>query len=224
MVGAIRKRDILAHPVVTVRCFGWPVLLRTLLARRDQTFLTLLAGTSALRPPKVKVPELIGRCSQLEIQAQRIYEALAERFAGNESAREFFRELAEEEGEHFELLELCRQAACREGWQEVHFTPWRTAVPGLERQMEAARQRVSDIDRLADALRLVIRIETSEINQLFGAVVAATDSGFVRTLRPFQAAASEHISQITGRIAVLAPELASECRALEAEEDSASAG
>jgi rubrerythrin len=157
------------------------------------------------------------------VQAQRIYEALAERFADQPRAKEFFQTLAEEEGEHFQLLELCRQAASREGWQEVHFTPWRTAVPRLEQQMDDARERLSDIERLADALRLVIRIETSEINHLFGAVVAATDSGFVRTLKPFQAAASEHISQITGQIAVLEPELASECRALEAEERSASA-
>jgi len=25
MVGVIRKRDILAHPLVTIRCFGWRV-------------------------------------------------------------------------------------------------------------------------------------------------------------------------------------------------------
>ncbi len=82
--------------------------------------------------------------------------------------------------------------------------------------MTEAHASLKDIDRLADALRLVIRIETSEINQVFGAVVTATDSDFVRTLRPFQAAAAEHISQITGRIASLEPELASECRELEA--------
>ena len=28
MVGAIIKRDILAHPVVTIRCFGWSVFIR----------------------------------------------------------------------------------------------------------------------------------------------------------------------------------------------------
>ena len=81
MVGVIRKRDILAHPVVTIRCFGWPVFLRALAASRQQTFLSLLVECSALRPPKVKVPELLGHCVELELRAKRVYESLAERFA-----------------------------------------------------------------------------------------------------------------------------------------------
>ena len=41
MVGAIIKRDILAHPVVTIRCFGWSVFIRALLAGPRPRFFPL---------------------------------------------------------------------------------------------------------------------------------------------------------------------------------------
>ena len=36
------------------------------------------------------------------------------------------------------------------------------------------------------ALQVVVQTESSEINQIFYAAVAATDSAFVKKLRPFQ--------------------------------------
>ena len=80
MVGVICRRNILAHPFVTIRCFGWRVFFRALIAGRSQTFLSVLADAKGLQPPKVRVPELIERCAKLELQAGRIYEGLAERF------------------------------------------------------------------------------------------------------------------------------------------------
>jgi hypothetical protein len=47
MIGAIRKRDILAHPLIKIDCSGWSVFLRALTAGRDQTFLALLTETRA---------------------------------------------------------------------------------------------------------------------------------------------------------------------------------
>jgi hypothetical protein len=214
MIGAIRRRDILAHPFVTIHSFGWPVFFRALIAGRDQTFLSLLATTRVLRPPKVKVPELLGDCVKLELGARRIYEALAERFTDRELVRQFFETLAQQEQEHAELLELCRELASREGWLEEQFTPWRDAVPRLERQMDEAEASLKDLDSLADALRLVIQIEGSEVNQVFGSALAATDSGFVRNLRAFQSAITKHIYYICDRIPKLELDLAYECRAL----------
>jgi len=216
MVGVIRKRDIIAHPIVTVRCFGWPVLLKTLLAGRQQTFLTLLCESGALAPPAFEVPEVIGDCVALELRAQRIYEQLAERFADRPSVREFFATLSEQEGTHAELLELCQAIASREGWMEEYFAPWRAAVPRLVKQMDEAEAFVNEHDSLADALRLVISVEGSEINDVFESVVASTDSDFVRHLEAFQEAEAMHLRYITVQIAELAPELAEECAELEA--------
>ncbi|HSG80906.1 MAG TPA: ferritin family protein [Gemmatimonadota bacterium] len=216
MVGVIRKRDIVAHPVVTVRCFGWPVFLKALVAGRQQTFLSLLVEASALHPPRIEVPELIERCIGLELQASRIYERLAEHYAKQRALREFFENLADQEREHAELLGLSRECAAREGWQEKAFTPWRDAIPRLEYGMDAAEASAQDLDDLSEVLRLVIEMESSEINQVFDSVVAATDSDFVRRLSAFHAAGAEHIDYIMEKIQGFRPELGGECAELRA--------
>lgn len=216
MVGVISKRDILAHPVVTIRCFGWPVFFKALVAGRGQTFLSLLCEAGALRPATVEVPELLGHCIELELRAGRIYERLAQQFAGQDRVRRFFQTLAEQERSHAELLELCRQTAGRAGWLEEKFAPWRDAVPRLEQQMGEAEAAAYGLDELADALRLVIHIEGSEINDVFAGTVSATDSDFVRTLRAFHTAGTTHIGYISDRIPEFDPQLASECRSLRA--------
>jgi hypothetical protein len=214
MIGAIRKRDILAHPFVTIHCFGWRVFLRALAADRNQTFLSLLAEADVFDPSTAKVPELIGRCIQLEKRAKGIYDRLAGWFMGRSPVKEFFDNLARQEEEHAELLELCRTAASRENWLEEHFCPWRDSVPRLEKQMDDIESSLESVGEVADALRLVLWIERSEINKVFGGVVAATDSGFVRKVHTFQTAGAKHITFICDEIPKLEPELAKECRDL----------
>jgi len=216
MVGVIRKRDVLAHPIATVQCFGWPVLLKALVARRQQTFLSLLVESRTFRPPKVAVPELLDDCVGLELSASRIYEALAERFQDSASVSLFFATLAQQEQDHAELLRLCREAASREGWLEDKFAPWRDAVPRLQREMQTHEVSLADIENLPDIMRLVIRIEASEINLIFDGIVAATDSDFVRKLRAFHTAELEHLDYISSRISELVPELAADCRRMKA--------
>ncbi|UCF21025.1 MAG: hypothetical protein JSU87_06450 [Gemmatimonadota bacterium] len=214
MVGVIRKRDILAHPFVTADCFGWPVLFKALTARRNKTFLSLLTEAGALRPPTIEVPELLGRCIELELRAKRIYEALAERWSDQVAVRRFFETLAGQENDHAELLGLCRAAAGRQGWTEEYFAPWREAVPRLEGQMSDAEASLEGLDRLIDALSLTIQIEISEMNQVFDSVVSATGSRFVKRLRAFHAAGEEHITYIANQIPKFEPALAGECREL----------
>jgi rubrerythrin len=216
MFGVIRTRDVIAHPLVTVHCFGWSLFLRALIAGRHKTFLSLLAESAAPRPPTVEVPELLGRCLDLESRARRVYELLAARFSRRAPVKRFFETLARQELEHFELLALCQQLASREGWLEEHFAPWRDAVPQLERQMADLEESLDDLDQLVDALRLVIRVEGSEINQLLRGVVSATDSQFVRTVQVFRTAAADHIAYACEQIPKLEPELADECGGLRA--------
>jgi len=214
MLGTIRKRDILAHPVVTIRCFGWQVFFRALCAGRNQTFLSLLADTKSLQPRPVKVPELVGRCIKMELQAKQIYERLAGQFVDRESVSNFFGSLARQEESHAQLLELCRVIANRTIWIEERFTPYRDSIPRLERQMECIESSMESIEHVADALRLVIEIEGSEVNQVFGSVVAASGSDFVRNLLVFQNAAENHIGYICEEIPKLEPDLTEECREL----------
>jgi rubrerythrin len=200
--------------LITVRCFGWSVLIRTLLASRRRTFLSLLLESGALTPPRFEVPELIGDCVGLERRAQRIYERLAVQFTDRAPVRRFLILLAEQESTHAELLELCEAIAKREGWMERHFARWRAAIPRLKRQMESAEDGIESRGSLDEALCLVLRIESSEINDIFASVVAATDSEFVRRLEAFQEAEAAHMAFIREKIAEFSPGLAEECARL----------
>lgn len=224
MVGVIRRRDIIAHPLVTIRCFGWPVFLNALRAGRNRTFLSVLGETDPLRPKTIEVPGLLGDCVELELRAQRIYESLADRHRNNEPVSQFFATLAGQESTHAELLELCRTIAGREGWMDEYFAPWRAAIPRLDALMDEVEASLEDLSSVEDALRLVIQVEGSEINQVFESVVAATDSDFVRSLQAFQSAEETHISYIADRIPEFEPALAGECADLKSSFSAATPG
>jgi len=211
MIGAICRQDILTHPMITVRCFGWKVFFKSLLAGQHQTFLSLVAETSMLHAEPEKVPELVDRCIGLELCAARIYESLAQRFDQPDSVKGFFATLAHQENGHAELLDLCRAATGRGEWDGKHFDTWRDAVPGLQEQMQEAEFRANSVDSLSDALRLVIQIESSEINRIYSGIMAASGSEFVRTLRMFHEAGLEHISFICERVPEMDPELRDAC-------------
>lgn len=215
MVGAIRRLDILFHPFVTVQCFGWRIFFRALTAGEDETFLSLVAQDDILRPRQAVIHELVDHCIQLELQAKRIYEWLAGRFLGYTSTSEFFDTLARQEETHAELLGLCREAAERSAWKEEWLSEWRDAVPRLERQMDEIEASLPSLEGMSDGLMLVLQIEGSELNQVFSSVVTASETGFVRKLRPFQIATSEHISLICREVPRLEPNLADQCHELE---------
>lgn len=214
MIGAICRQDILIHPVITVRCFGWRVFFKSLIAGKHQTFLSLLAETNALRLAPEKLPELVDRCVGLELCAERIYRSLSRRFDQPDSAKGFFSTLAHQEMGHAELLGLCRAATGREEWDRKHFDTWREAVSGLEEQMRDAESRSDSLDSLPDALRLVVRIESSEINRIHSGIMTASDSEFVRGMRVFHEAGLEHISYICERVPEMDPELRGACQEL----------
>ena len=82
MVGAICTQDILFHPIVTIRAFGWRVFFRAVFEGQGDTFLSLLQREGFFAaPPASKEPELIERCVWLELQSAAIYHSLAERFS-----------------------------------------------------------------------------------------------------------------------------------------------
>jgi hypothetical protein len=82
--------------------------------------------------------------------------------------------------------------------------------------MTGAEAAVREIDSVDAALRLVIQIESSEINQVFNAALAATDAAFVKKLKPFQKAIEAHLSYLMKRIPQLSPNLMLPTRELRA--------
>lgn len=214
MVGAIDKRDILAHPIVTIQCFGWRVFLRALLAGRNTTFLSVLTATEVLKPAEETVVDFVARCVELELTASRIYAALARRFSDTPDVHAFFAAISGQEESHAELLELCRAAAAQSQWLDERIQPWRRCLPKLERHMSDAESRVDDMHSALDALKLVIDIESSEINEVFRSIVTAADSEFVRRINVFGDTERRHLTFIGHAIVRLEPTLAEAGRAL----------
>jgi len=215
MLGAIRKRDVLAHPLVTVQCFGWKVFFRALTARGNATFLSIVADSQPTAKTSEQLPELVGRCVELERCAMRIYEAFAERFVDEPEVRGFFRSLACQENGHAELLQLCHSSVGHGRWVEQQLGSTRSVVEQLECEMLSTEGKISGIDSVEEALRVVIAVESSEINEVFMRVVEACPSQFVRVIGRFWDAEQRHMEFICQKIPELAPGLADECAGLQ---------
>lgn len=207
MVGVIDTLDVLTHPLVTIRCFGWRTFWRAMFSGRNKTFLSLLGENRFFEGADPEAATLIERCIHLELRARRIYASLAEALGDNKPLAKFFIALADQEQEHADLLRLCLAAGQHDGWKLGAFSPWRDYLPDLERQMFTVESSLSRIDNLDKALRLVIQIESSEVNQVFQAVLAAGNSEFVGKVRPFHNAVKKHINFIVTQIPELAPDL-----------------
>lgn len=215
MIGVICKLEILSHPLVTIDCFGWVLFFRAVFAGKDQTFLSLLNKAGFFQQPLMPVPEFIDQCVTLERRAMKIYHTLALRYSRMGLVREFFDQLAQQEDTHAELLELCWAAASRGRWREQGIETWRQAVPATERLLGEVEATLDRHDSLADSLRLVIRMESSQINGLFTGIVRATDPRFAEVFGAFRNAVRDHLGYIRERIAVLAPCLKPECGQLD---------
>ncbi len=216
MIGVITTWDVLAHPLCTIRCFGWGIFFRAVTPGGERTFLSLLQDAGFFAVPASKVPTILERCIALEQRAKGVYNVLAEAFAEQEEISQFFAGLASQEQYHADLLDVCRAAAMRNRWRANLFNPWQDYLPRLEQQMDAAEASVLGVDSLDEALRLVIQIESSEINEVFYAALAATDATFVKRLKPFRVAMEAHMAHIAERLSALSPELFMASRELRA--------
>lgn len=215
MIGAIRTWDVLSHPIITIQCFGWTVFFRALVASEDETFLSLLSQSRAFGSGgPADIAELISQCMKLEHAAARIYRKLAAKFPESPAVQGFLETLARQETDHEELLGVCRMVIERRDCEKYPCWKWLEDVPRLAAQLQLVEDSLSAIQSESDALRLVLQLESSEINQVFVSVLRSTSSPFVDRLRAFQDATDTHISFICRRVPELAPHLRPECETL----------
>jgi rubrerythrin len=207
MLGVITNWDILAHPAVTIQCFGWRVFFVALFSGQKESFLSVLQKTNIFGCSTREITDLLARTMELELRAKRIYEDFAKKFAQSKSAKRFFEMLSSQEQYHADLLELCRIATVRGGWNVSYLNPWQSYLPRLEQKMQEAEAEARYISFLDDALRLVVQIESAEINQVFQSILSASNSVFVKKTAKFRNAIETHISDICRMLPYLAPEL-----------------
>ena len=141
------------------------------------------------------------------MQVRRIYETLIKITSHTPAAAEFFAVLAQHEQDHADLLQISLAASQRCGWKLARFNPWRDYLPRLEQQMREAECAASAVEEVDDALRLAVRIESSEINLVFRGALAAGNAPFAARLGPFRNAIENHISYIVSEIVRLSPDL-----------------
>jgi hypothetical protein len=216
MVGVITSWDILAHPIATIRCFGWIVFFRAVTPWQEQPFLDILRNAGRFEAAGSSVPTILERCIGLELRAKRIYAFLADVLDDKDAVRRFFTYLAVQEQHHADLLNIVQAVVMRSGWKANRFNPWQDYLPRLEQQMTEAEAAVREIASVDDALRLVIQIESSEVNRVFDAALAASDAAFVKRLGPFREAMQAHMSYIVERLPQLSPNLILPTRELRA--------
>jgi hypothetical protein len=207
MVGAIRGWDVLTHPIATIRCFGWRVFFRAVAPWQSRTFLSIVSSGSFSPPATPAVAAVLDRCIDLEMRAKRIYSAMAKALEDHGLLGPFFGGMAVQEQYHADLLGLCRAAAVRHGWRANIFGPWQDYLPEVERKMDAAEAELRNVDSDDAALRLVVQIETSQINALFTAALLSADAPFVKRLKPFRQAVEAHIAYVVERVPQLSPHL-----------------
>jgi hypothetical protein len=216
MEGVITGWDVLTHPIATIRCFGWHVFFRAIAPWQSKTFLSIVAGSGSSGAGNNTLTTTLERCINLELRAKRIYTALAIALADQGLVGAFFANLARQEQEHADLIELCRAAALRHGWHANLFSPWQDYMPALERDMDAAEESLRHIDSIDAALQLVVQLESSQINPVFSAALMATNAAFIKKLRPFRRAVEDHLSYVVERLPQLSPNLLQATRELRA--------
>jgi len=214
MIGAIRTWDILKNPIVTIRCFGWRVFSRSIFAWRKVTFLDLLSNTDYFHAAAPETYSIFHRCVDLELRAEQVYETFAKTFTETRLVSRFFSILALQEQEHAELLQICYAVACRSNSKPDKLVPLHDRLPLVEQQMLNVEISHRNINSLEEALRLVIRIESSEVNHLFLSLITATEVEFIDKISAFRDAMSSHLSYICRRIPEFSPNLALDCNEL----------
>jgi hypothetical protein len=210
MIGAITTRDILKHPIVTIRCFGWLVFVKALFLGQHRTFLSLLPVNAVGTDRASRVARVIQRCIDLELRVDKIYTDWALEFADNRLAKRFFTALASQERSHAELLALCRSTLSKDVLCDTVVdtcSHWGDALTDLETCMTATEWQVAAIHTVEDAAKKVVEIETGEVNWLFRSVITICGSDFTRKLEVFQDAIDRHLLFISKHLPQIAPSL-----------------
>lgn len=184
MRGLIGKKDVLAHPVVIIRGFGWKTFCRCLASSSGTTFLEIISEgiPRPASPREIELSHQMDRLISFELRNAQIYAKMAGMFYPLGEVREFFRTLTDQEEGHAEILRITKVEVARRRL-------WNTLVPIKLEMMEKIDQKLTEVEeRLADpkkldlthALHLVEDLEASEINIVFDFLLHSIQTPFLR--------------------------------------------
>jgi hypothetical protein len=171
MQGVVTTRQVLTHPLVIVEGFGLKVLIRSLLAGRNETFLDIVSRCAEegarSEMDEVDLLRTVDQCVGFERRARDLYRALSQQFAGIAEATRFFGTLSWQEEGHAIVLSRVRHEIRRGRlWtkaKDLHLA----SVGAIDALLAGFEQEVQKGTTLIRALEIVEGIEGSEIDVVF---------------------------------------------------------
>jgi hypothetical protein len=179
MQGVIRRAQVLAHPIVVFESFGAKVLVRALLAGGRETFLEIVSRCAEEEAhggmDELDLARTVKRFVAFERRARDLYLGLAERFAADPAAAEFFATLSRHEEGHAIVLSRVRRELRRgrlwKASRDLHVAD----VAAFDRRLAAWEEEARRGVALARALELVEALEGSELNVVFDTLNGCVD-------------------------------------------------
>lgn len=196
MRGLIGKKDVLAHPVVIIRGFGWKTFCRCLTSSPGTTFLEIISEgiPHPASPQEIELSRQFDRLISFELRNAELYSQMAELFHSLLDVREFFRTLTDQEEGHAEILRITKVEVARRNL-------WNTLVPikpemieKIDRKLTEAEKTIADSKKLelARALHLVEDLEASEINIVFDFLLHSVQTPFLRRIHFLIPSVADH--------------------------------
>jgi hypothetical protein len=180
MQGVVTTKEVLAHPLVILEAFGLKVLVRSLLAGRDETFLDIVTRCAQEGAnddmEELDLLKTVDRFVGLERLARDLYRELSRQLAGFPDAAKFFFTLSwQEEGHALVLSRVRREIRRGRLWKksrDLHLC----SIGSLEAlfanfEHEVRKKGIC----LARALEIVEEIEGSELDVVFDCLNASVD-------------------------------------------------
>ncbi|MFL5412048.1 MAG: hypothetical protein ACJ79D_11790 [Myxococcales bacterium] len=180
MQGVVTTKEVLAHPLVILEAFGLKVLVRSLLAGRDETFLDIVTRCAQEGAnddmEELDLLKTVDRFVRLERLARDLYRELSRQLAGLPDAARFFFTLSwQEEGHALVLSRVRREIRRGRLWKksrDLHLS----SIGSLEAlfanfEHEVRKKGIC----LARALEIVEDIEGSELDVVFDCLNGSVD-------------------------------------------------
>jgi rubrerythrin len=179
MQGVVRRRQVLAHPIVILEGFGLKVLVRALFAGGEETFLDVVSRCAEEESrsglDEIDLLRTVDRFIGFERRARDLYAALSLQLKDHSDAAKFLTRLSNQEEGHAIVLSRVRREIRRGRlWTEskdIHLGLVSRVEALLERFEAEVRGRVS----LARALEIVEGIEESELDVVFDTLNRSVD-------------------------------------------------
>ena len=216
MDGVVRSRDILAHPIATIRGFGWRVFFRAILPWQHEPFLSLIQKSGRFRATGLKCAADPASLHRLGIACQRIYDALGRALDEQGPVALSLPVWRNRSSATPNCLDCAKPRQFMAVGRQISLTPGKTICPASSNKWMRRKRPSIQSTRSTRPYKWWFRLNRRRSTRSFHAALAATDGVFVKKLKPFREAMEAHMSYIVERLPEFSPRLLQATRELRA--------